>query len=84
MLGRMSREQFDEWEAFDALEPLGTFRLFQTLSLIGSATYAAQGGEMKPIIFTPWLEGLQPEITTTAEQDIAVCRMAAAAANSGA
>ena len=59
MLSRLTPEQMDGWEAFDALEPIGTGRLFDILANIGVAIAASKGVEVAPADFLPWLKAIE-------------------------
>lgn len=63
MCARIDPEDMDEWEAFDALEPIGPKRLYDTLSLIGSTISVVNGGKAEPSDFTPWLKDVEREPT---------------------
>lgn len=61
MVARLDPEDVDGWEAFDALEPLGTGRLFDVLADIGCAVAAQKGVEISPQDFLPWLKKIERE-----------------------
>lgn len=64
MLTGISPEQMDKWEAFNAIVPIGSKRVFDTLSLIGSEISAGNGGKAEPSHFTPWLKETEREPTS--------------------
>ena len=74
LLARLSPEDVDWWEAFDALEPIGTNRLYELLAQLGSAIYGSQGTDVDPRKFVPWLE--EPQSRRTGEQELASVRAA--------
>ena len=50
---QISREQVDEWMAFDELEPLGNHRLEQILGLLGSNLAFCLDRDIPPHLFVP-------------------------------
>lgn len=81
LLARLSPEQLDEWQAFDALEgnALGPAELRGILSRIGSYLAAAQGAEIPPQRFLPARDGDEAtlEMQSVEEQVAILERMAA-------
>ncbi len=63
----------DWWEAFDSARPIGSFRLYEILSLIGSTMWAVKGKEMPPETFTPWAK--EPARELTGDESLAAVRM---------
>lgn len=63
LLERLSPEVMDGWEAFDALEPIGTGRLFDILADIGCAVAASKGVEVSRETFLTWLKAVEREPT---------------------
>jgi hypothetical protein len=54
MLERMSEQQFNEWCAYDLLEPIGTTPVNEILSRIGAIISAFAGHAVDPEDFMPW------------------------------
>lgn len=54
MLARLSPEQMDWWEAFDALEPIGRDPLRKLVALLIQAIYATKGQETRLEDLLPW------------------------------
>lgn len=78
LLELISPEVMDGWEAFDALEPIGTGRIFQVLADIGISVMASKGVEVSRETFLPWLREVERE--QTGEQKVAEARRQARAA----
>lgn len=65
MLEGMTVEQFREWQAKDAIEPIGNEATRATLSLFACMVAAALGiSEANPKMFMPWIAPPKQESTT--------------------
>ena len=61
VLERLTPELMDRWEAFDALEPIGNVKLLDVLANIGTVIASANGAEVQPDDFKPWLKSVERE-----------------------
>lgn len=56
VMDSMTHEQFDEWCAYDMIEPIGTQPICEVLTSIGLLVSAALGVTSKVKHFMPWRE----------------------------